>query len=224
VGEARGYGVTGLLGGIISSTAVTLTFARHSRREPALSPALAAGVLAACTVLLVRVSILTTVLNPPVTWALGRYVLPPLVVGAVFVTLAVMRRAPEPDGAAEPRTHSPLGLWSALKMAVGFQVVLTALPFVQQLWGTSGVRASAVFLGATDMDALTLSMCRLAAAPQNTGLAANAIAIGILSNTVLKLGVALVLGSGAFRRWTAPGLAALALASVLGLWLARGVP
>jgi uncharacterized membrane protein (DUF4010 family) len=113
-----------------------------------------------------------------------------------------------------------LGLWSALKMAAGFQLVLTALPFVQQAWGTTGVLASAAFLGATDMDALTLSMCTLAAGPDGAGLAAQAIAVGMLSNTVLKLGVALALGSNAFRRRAAPGLASLALALALGLWIA----
>jgi len=111
-------------------------------------------------------------------------------------------------------------LWSALKMAAGFQVVLTAIPFVQQLWGTPGVLASAALLGLTDLDALTLSMCRLAAA-NNIGLAATAIAVGILSNTLLKLTLSAVLGANAFRRWAVPGLAALALAIGLGLWLGR---
>lgn len=218
VGETRGYGMTGLLGGLISSTAVTWSFSRQSSREPALSPGLATGVLAACTVLVVRVAILTTVLNPPVTWALVRYLLPPLVVGATFVVLAVTRASPDPER-VEVR-QSPLGLWSALKMAAGFQVVLTAIPFVQQLWGTPGVLASAAVLGLTDMDALTLSMCRLAAV-DGTGLAAEAIAVGILSNTLLKLTLAAVFGANAFRRRAIPGLAALALAIGLGLWLGR---
>lgn len=216
VGETRGYGMTGLLGGLISSTAVTWSFSRLSRREPGLSRGLATGVLAACTVLLVRIPILTTVLNPQVTWALGPYLLAPLIVGAAFVLLMVRRPSPNPEPAG--LQQSPLGLWSALKMAAAFQVVLTAIPFVQQLWGTPGVLASAALLGLTDMDALTLSMCRLAA-DDGAGLAATAIAVGILSNTMLKLGLAVVLGAKPFRRWAAPGLAALALAIGLGIWL-----
>lgn len=221
VGETRGYGVTGLLGGIISSTAVTLNFSRHSRREPALGAALATGVLAACTILLLRVSLMATILNPSVTLALVWYVLPPLAVGAAFVGLALRRRAPPPetDGSSVARPESPLGLWSSLKMAVGFQIVLTAIPFIQQLWGAPGVLASAALLGLTDVDALTLSMCRLAAGPDGVGVAAGGIAIGILSNTIVKLGIALVLGTAAFRRRTAFGLGALALASAAGLWL-----
>ena len=221
VGETRGLGVTGLLGGMISSTAVTLSFSRQSRREPALSAALAAGVLAACTVLLVRVAVVTLVLQPQVTRQLGWYLLPAFIVGATFVVLALTRPAPKSERTELPQ--SPLGLWSALKMAAAFQLVLTALPFAQQWWGTAGVLASAAFLGATDMDALTLSMCALAAGPDGAGLAAQAIAVGILTNTLLKLGLTLALGSNAFRQRAAPGLVGLTLAMVLGLWIASAI-
>lgn len=217
VGETRGLGLTGLLGGLISSTAVTWSFSRQSRREPALAVGLASGVLAACTVLFLRVPVVTTVLNPAVTWSLGLYLLPPLIVGAGLLVLALVR--PSPDHESSEPSHSPLGLWSALKMAAAFQVVLTAIPFVGQVWGTPGVLISAALLGLTDMDALTLSMCRLALT-DGADLAALAIAVGLLSNTLLKLGLATVLGSTAFRRRAAPGLAGLALAIAFGLWIA----
>src|SRR5512141_2717479 len=55
IGQDRGYGIAGLLGGTISSTAVTLGFSRQSRNEPALARSLAYGVIGACTVLLPRV-------------------------------------------------------------------------------------------------------------------------------------------------------------------------
>jgi len=220
VGESRGFPVTGMLGGIISSTAVTLAFSRTSRREAALALPLATGVLAACTVLLVRVTLVTTLLNPPVTAALAWYLLPPFVVGAVMVTIALLR--PQPDHTEAVRSESPLGLWASLKMAVAFQVVLTLIPLVQQTWGVTGVLASAALLGATDMDALTLSMCRLAAGGDGAALAAEGIAIGILVNTAVKLGITLVLGSSPYRRWASTGLVALGAASALGLWLATG--
>jgi uncharacterized membrane protein (DUF4010 family) len=219
VGVTRGYGVTGLLGGMISSTAVTLAFSRLSRKEPELGSALATGVLAACTILLLRVSLVTTILNASVTPALIWFLLPQLIVGATFLALALRRRAPERDQTTPQRPESPLGLWSSLKMAAGFQIVLTAIPFIHGLWGTPGVLASAGLLGLTDVDALTLSMCRLALRPDGVGVAAMGIAIGILSNTVVKLGIAGVLGASVFRKRAALGLAAFLVASIVGLWL-----
>lgn len=223
VGGALGLPIAGLLGGIISSTAVTLMFSRTSRREPSLAFPLATGVLAACAVLLIRVALVATVLNPPVTAALVPFLLPPLVVGAGGVAVALLRSQSADHDTAE-RPESPLGLWSSLRMALAFQAVLLLMPLVQRTWGAAGVRASAAVLGATDMDALTLSMCRLAAGGDGAALAAQGIAIGILSNTVVKLGISLVLGSPSFRRWASSGLAALAAASALGLWLATGAP
>jgi uncharacterized membrane protein (DUF4010 family) len=219
VGATRGYAVTGLLGGVVSSTAVTLTFARHSRAEPALSSALALGVVGASTVLLPRVLLLGAVLNPALAWASLAYLLPALLVGGTVVAITLLRPPAHPqDHPTEMR--SPLGLGSAIKMAVGFQAVLLLVPLAQQLWGTPGVVGSAVIVGVSDMDALTVSMARLADSPTSVALAARALGVGALASTLFKLGLALALGSGPFRRRAAAGLAALAVACGLGLWLA----
>jgi uncharacterized membrane protein (DUF4010 family) len=101
-------------------------------------------------------------------------------------------------------------------MVLAFQVVLFVVPAADRLWGSAGVLGSAALLGLTDMDALTYSMARLGAAG-DPALAARAIAVGLLSNTVLKLGLVLVLGSPRFRRVAGAGLAALGLVVLLSL-------
>jgi uncharacterized membrane protein (DUF4010 family) len=217
LGEGRGYGITGLLGGLLSSTAVTLSFSRQSREEPGMGGALASGVLGACTMLLPRVLLITAILNPPVALALLPYLVPPLIVGGGFVLYTLLRPASPGERAGTHQAPSPLGLWSAIKMAIAFQAVLLAIPLVHELWSAPGVLASAAVLGLTDVDALTYTMARLAAAPDSIALGAQAIAVGILSNTFLKLGLAATLGGKGFRRQAAIGLASLAAASGLGL-------
>lgn len=106
-------------------------------------------------------------------------------------------------------------------MALAFQVVLIVIAFMQQRIGNTGVLVSATILGLTDMDALTVSMTRLGLDPALTLTAAQAIGIGVLSNTALKITVALVVGASAFRLRVALGLGALGAASLLGLWLSR---
>jgi len=219
VGATRGYAVTGLLGGVVSSTAVTLSFARRSRAEPALSSALALGVVGAGTVVLPRVLLVGAVLNPAFAVASLWYLLPALLVGSAVVALALVRRPSHPpDNPAEMR--SPLGLVSAIKMAVGFQVVLMLIPLAQQLWGTPGVLTSAAIVGISDMDALAFSMARLAASPASLPVAAKALAVGALASALFKLCLTLGLGSAPFRRQAAAGLGAVAAACALGLWLA----
>jgi uncharacterized membrane protein (DUF4010 family) len=103
---------------------------------------------------------------------------------------------------------------------VAFQAVLLLIPVVREAWGVRGVLASAGVLGLTDVDALTYAMTQLAGGGEAAALGAQGIAIGILSNTGLKLALAMSLGRGEFRTIAAAGLVALGLASGSGLWLA----
>jgi uncharacterized membrane protein (DUF4010 family) len=216
-GPEWGYGIAGLLGGLVSSTAVALTFARASRSLPVFAASLALGVVAACTTLVPRVLVVALVMSPPVAARLFPYLLPAAVAGAVVILWVVVRRAPIPaPGAAEVAEDNPLRLGSAIQMVLAFQVVLFVVPAADRLWGSAGVLGSAALLGLTDMDALTYSMARLGAAG-DPALAARAIAVGLLSNTVLKLGLVLVLGSPRFRRVAGAGLAALGLVVLLSL-------
>jgi len=216
LGEGRGYGITGLLGGLLSSTAVTLSFSRLSRDQRAMSSALASGVLGACTMLLPRVLLVSAIITPAVALALLPYLIPPLIVGGGFVAWAMFR----PAQAAElppADLPSPLGLWSAIKMAIAFQAVLLAIPLVSQLWSTPGVIASAALLGLTDVDALTYTMARMADTPVAIAIGAQAIAVGILANTFLKTAIAVTLGERGFKQQVVVGLLALAAASGVGL-------
>ena len=224
VGPKRGYGITGMLGGLVSSTAVTLQFSRMSRRDDELGWPLALGVMGACTVLVARVLTAATVLNADVARELVPYLLPSAVVGVGLVVLALRRSWPAASAvAAEPETQSPLKLWSAIQLAVAFQLAMMLLSVAGDLWGSAGVLSSAAVLGLTDVDALTVSMCRSVATGTATALAAQGIMIGILSNTLLKFGVAMGLGSPRFRRAVAPGFAMLAGAVLLGLWIGSRV-
>ena len=98
------------------------------------------------------------------------------------------------------------------------QLVLFIIAWVHATVGDPGVLASAGLLGLTDMDALTLSMTRLAEDPVQTHVAAIAIGIGVLANTFLKTCIVLVLGEPRFRMRAATALAILGLGSGLALW------
>jgi len=227
IGESRGLAMTGLLGGLVSSTGVTLNFSRRSREHPELASPLSLGVIAACTVLLPRIALVTAVLRPAVSVALLPIIAPPFVLGVALVGRALWatRKDAVLDAASTaPPSHlvrfeNPLGLASSLQMALAFQVVLIVIAFMQQRIGNTGILASATLLGLTDMDALTVSMTRLGADVSLTQIAAEAIGIGVLSNTFLKLTLALVTGTPVFRLRVALMLGAMAIASTVGLWL-----
>jgi uncharacterized membrane protein (DUF4010 family) len=108
---------------------------------------------------------------------------------------------------------------TAMQMALAFQAAMIAVMFAQRMWGSTGVYTGATVLGLTDVDALTVSMSRQEASLA-TNVAAHAIVIGVLANTILKLAVATIVGRAAYRRRTAAGLAALAASIAVGLLVA----
>jgi uncharacterized membrane protein (DUF4010 family) len=83
-------------------------------------------------------------------------------------------------------------------MAALFQAVLMAVYIARDVWGQSGVFTSAAILGLTDVDALTVSMAREIGKSVSPDVAATGIAVGVLTNTAMKLGLALVFGSRTF--------------------------
>ena len=217
VGTRRGYPIAGVIGGLISSTNVTFTFARLSRNEADAATPLAVGVIGACAVMYVRAMFATAVLSPAVAPALLAYLVPPFVVSALAVLTGLRRRQQDNLQIAPP--SNPLQFASALQMAALFQVVLFAVQVVSHIWGQAGVLVSGAVLGFTDVDALVISMARSVPGQVSVTVAAQAIAIGVLSNTVLKLALALAIGRNRFRRLGAAGLTAMAIVSVVTLAL-----
>ncbi|MBM4188609.1 MAG: MgtC/SapB family protein [Gemmatimonadetes bacterium] len=210
VGNARGLLVTGALGGLFSSTAVTLGFARQSRTEPLHTLALSLGVVAVCTVLVPRVVAVSLVLDPRFAGTAVVLLLPMAVTGVLL--LAHRRKAVDDDRtAAVAGDRNPLELGQAIRLAVAFQVVLLGIEFAQTRFGTSGVFVGAALAGLTDVDALTLSMARLATESGDPSIPAQALVVGVVANTVLKTALAGLVGAPAFRRHAVPRLLAVAV-------------
>jgi uncharacterized membrane protein (DUF4010 family) len=215
VGSGQGYFATGLIGGLMSSTNVTFTFARASRTQPAIGRELAFGAVAANAMLFPRVLVATAVLNAPLAPLLAPYFLLPAIIAAGVAALGARTvSAVESDGTTR---HNPLQPLEALRMAALFQIVLMAVHLANRTWGATGIVTTAALLGLTDVDALTMSMARGAGAA-SLELAARAIAIGVAANTALKLVLALAFSAGSFRSIAGATLAAMLCASVA--WLA----
>ena len=139
VGVTRGYAYAGLAGGLISSTAVTLNFARRSRLEPDAGMGLAAGVVGACTILVVRVMAVTFFINQAAGWALLPMAAIPFAAGVLLTAWAFRPGTPAGDPATVPiePPSNPLRLGSAIRLALLFQGALDGARL-----GAGGIRRS----------------------------------------------------------------------------------
>jgi uncharacterized membrane protein (DUF4010 family) len=195
LGSSRGVALTGLAGGLASSTAVTLSFAKEGRDNPQIADALACGILLAWAVMFVRVLVLVAVVNR----ALLVPLLIPFVVMAVVVAgfaawLHYRDRSANKgaSGKGEVVVKNPFSLTAAAKFAALFAVVLLAVKIVQQTMPPSGLYALAALSGLVDVDAITLSMAELAKTGE-AQVAVVALVIAALSNTLVKCGLVVVL-------------------------------
>lgn len=235
LGSHHGTALTGLFGGLASSTAVTLALARRSKERDAsgLANGLAAGLLIAWTVMFGRIAAEVAYVHPPLLRSIW---LPigtmGLVVAAVAGAFYILGRASEGIAASSVPLKNPFSLTSAIKFALVFAAVLLAVKLVQQYWPGQGFYAVAALAGLTDVDAITLSMAEHAkTAGDETGqaqfsaaqVAAVSITIAAITNTLVKCGLVLFLGSWAlsWRVLIATGLVIVGgAAAVAGFYFA----
>lgn len=209
-GQSRGYAIAGTLGGIVSSTGATFTMAQLSRRKTEAGRALASGALGANVVLFPRVLISSLVLAPPLAAALWPSFLLPVAIGIVL-TLRGWRDA----GTTHERLQherNPLQFRAALEMTLIFQVVLFVIAYAKAHFSSQALYGTSALVGLAEIDALTISMARLTNSGTAAEIAARAVTIGIIANTVTKLAIALISGRGSFRPLAATGLTLMGLA------------
>ncbi|MBI4292213.1 MAG: MgtC/SapB family protein [Betaproteobacteria bacterium] len=216
LGNQRGTAVTGLAGGLVSSTAVTLSFSRQSRDETSRIPdlALASGILLAWAIMFVRVVIEVLVVNAPLVPRLLVPFSAMAVASAAVAWLYYMRAGkPEDEGGAtrEVPLKNPFSLTAAAKFGAFFAVVLLVVKLVQNYFPGEGFYVVAALAGLTDVDAITLSMAEYA----KTGdpdIAITAIVIAALANTLVKAAVVFMLGAEGLRRKVLGGTGAIIVA------------
>jgi uncharacterized membrane protein (DUF4010 family) len=219
VGAEHGIGLTGLLGGLVSSTAVTLGFSQRSRQSPERAASLALGILVAWTVMFVRIPVLVAFVAPGMaaTLLLGMAVL-----GApcLAIAYALWRRQRSGGKASVRAGENPFELAQAIRFGLLFGVVSFAAKAAEIYLGDAGLYLAGAVAGLTDVDAIALSMANLASAePAKADVAGRAVVIAAASNTILKGLLASFMGAPELRRIVLPALGAILAAGALGAWL-----
>jgi uncharacterized membrane protein (DUF4010 family) len=214
LGQEHGIPVTGILGGLVSSTAVTLGFSQRSRHEPERSSSFALGILVAWTIMFFRVLIAVAVINPGLARRLGMGI---GIMGAVsLLSCAFLYTRRESGEKASVKSGSnPFELGEAVKFGLLFGLVTVVAKAAQVYLGSAGLYIAGAVAGLTDVDAIALSMANLAGQADMVGVAARTILIAIMANTLTKTSMAASVGSPELRKRILP-LAALLMASGVG--------
>ena len=216
LGPERGLALTGLVGGLASSTAVTLAMAGRARERPALAEPAAFAVTLASTVMFGRILVVMAVVNPTLVAPLV-YPMAGGAMGGLIACLVLWRRAVQ---SARPDTavtfENPFELGRAVAFALLFALVLLGSKIASVHLGTGGTYVASVLGGAADVDTVVLSMAELARGVSVPAkVAGTAVFLGAAANTLAKGLLALGVGGAAFgKRVLTAQLVVLALGSV----------
>lgn len=205
VGTKRGIGITGFLGGLVSSTAVTLSFSQRSQKSGPLAKAFAVAVTVAWTTMFARVIVEVAVVNR----GLLGYVWVPMasagVAGLAYAVTLFFRQSSTDEEGMD--FSNPFELRPALSFGALYAVILLVSRVAQTQFGDGGVYVSSVLAGLTDVDAITLSMAELSqpGGELELGVASRAVTLAAMSNTVVKAGIVLSTGSSGLKKAMLPG-------------------
>ncbi len=197
LGERQGIMLGSLLGGLVSSTATTLNLAQHARAKRFTPALLAAGILAASSIMFIRVAIEAGVVNPKLLTSL----LPPLLImslthlaGAFWLWQQSKTAALSPLNADGSTLNNPFELASALKFGLLLSAILVLSIGAREWFGDTGLYILAFVSGLADVDALTLSTARMSLDSLAADTARNTILIATFTNTGIKLLLAYIIG------------------------------
>jgi uncharacterized membrane protein (DUF4010 family) len=218
-GTKAGSALSGVLGGLISSTATTVSYARRTKETPESARLAALVIVIASAVVFGRVLVEMAVVAPSYLIYMGPPIAAMLGV-AVLVSLVAWFFGRDRD-AEPPEPGNPAELKSALVFGALYAGVLLAVAFARDRFGTAGLYTVAAISGLTDVDAITLSTSRLVAGgglDPSTGW--RAILLAGLSNLVFKAGIVAALGARALfgRIVLLFGLALAGGGVILWLW------
>ncbi len=223
-GPGQGTGLLGVLGGLVSSTATTLTFSRHVRSGTVAMEVARRVILVANLTLLARLAVLAALVAPSVL-----AVFAPVMGGAMGAGLTAMALSRRPEGAqavlAVPRYGNPAELRAAIGFALFYALVLVAGAWIGERWGSVGLYALSAASGVTDVDAITLSNLRRFGLDELTAeRVVAATLVAVTSNSLFKLAIVRFTGGPALFGHCLPTFFAAIAGGGIALVLATRIP
>ena len=217
IGATRGLATTGILGGIVSSTAVTISLSNQVRHSPHLALPGATAILTASSTMFVRVLVIVGILNIELLPIL----LVPLsvmsFVGYSIAWLSYCKSSHSPTGSASVNHRNPFELKSALAFGLLYGVVLFLAKAAQSYLGDLGLYASSFLAGTTDVDAITLSIIQFHLDGLSSWSAATAITIAAMTNTIVKGLLTTWLGGWELAKYVLPGIGVSLIAGMVSI-------
>jgi uncharacterized membrane protein (DUF4010 family) len=189
IGTGRGIMLTGLIGGLFSSTMVSWIFSNKSKESPEYYKYCTSAVIAASSIMFVRIFIWVGIFKPGL---INNLLWPFLMIffTGLLISYYFYRKAGEVEVSQESDLGKPINWKQALLFSAFYTAILFIVSFANEAYGNSGVYISSAIASLTDADAITISVSKLAGDSISNTTAENAILLVALCNTIVKWGIA----------------------------------
>ncbi|MBX9635650.1 MAG: DUF4010 domain-containing protein, partial [Magnetospirillum sp.] len=215
-GPRIGSLLTGVFGGLASSTALTVSFARMGRANPGMQPLLAAGVAVANATMYARLWLIVFVLNRPMGVGLA-LPLGCMCLAGLVATWILWRARDEEGKPGATGLANPFELGMAIKFAALLALVILASKLLQSWGGSAGLYLLAAGAGLADVDAVALSMSQMGGKGVALTVATTAVTIAAFVNTGVKAALVAGLCGGLMAQRMAFAMSGVILAGLAGL-------
>ncbi|NPB08345.1 MAG: MgtC/SapB family protein [Aquificae bacterium] len=194
--------ITAFVGGLASSTAVTLAFSELSRKFPYFSKLLFVSVMFSWQIMFLRVLFYVVVVSPHLLPQVVKLLLPYSLALLLFTLLVYLRREKEPFGERNISLKNPYSLTQALTFGLLYTLISVSSVYLKKLFGDTGIYALSFISGVMDVDAVTLFLASAFAKGELPGsVAALSLALAVSSNNLFKSFYGMLFGGESFRRY-----------------------
>lgn len=219
VGTQKGIFITGIFGGLVSSTAVSITLSKIYKTKQDFIKSFAGAIAIAYSIMYLRVLLEVFVINQE----LAKMIMIPYILASIVAFLFVFylyKHSYSNQPVEELQINSnPLEIGEALKLGLLFGIIFGSIAFFQSKFGDMGIYIVAFLSGLTDVDAITLSLSKLALDKISMQIAINGIIIATIINSMVKLGIVFVLGGKKLGGIIALYYLLTLLALIVPLWI-----
>jgi uncharacterized membrane protein (DUF4010 family) len=200
LGANKGIFLSGIFGGLVSSTAFTWVFAQKSKENDSIAHHCATAILAASSIMVIRVLLWTYIFNKTLFQKILVAFLVVFVVGIAVTLYFYWKQRNQKVDSTDIPLGKPLDLKGAFSFGVIYTVILLVVSYANDQLGDKGLMLSSGIAGLTDIDAITITVSKLTGLDSDLNLAASAIILATASNTLVKMGIGIWKGSSTLRK------------------------
>lgn len=215
---AKTLWITGVVGGLISSTAVSYQLARKTKEYPKLLYQSSIGISLAWAIMNIRVIVLVGLISLELVKAIFLPLVLTFIIYSIIIFMKYRENFTHYSSESSINISNPFEIWSALQFGIIYAFIKFSIEFLDHILGSKGIYLASFISGVIDVDAIALSLANIAKDnPSSIEIAVKGILIAVISNSFFKFMYVFLFGTKELTKNVAYFLIVISL--ICGLYI-----